>query len=550
MPAPKLPCIDYKALTAGKDKDFDLDAKKIRPIWEYAKKRYLENGVSLEDTINALARETGAPPRLFQEVIVGRKSGPRIKTKEIFAKEDARRMAILKTQQMIDRADKSPVWRFIRAVGEIPRASLVALHGGVFPVTHGGALLLNPWEWRTFWRGAKVSWATFDLPGGTRGKAYYEQARLDLQNAHNYAEWRSAGLRIGVEERPSGILNEWITKSPNWSSRSWLGLSRMRYEFAEQSLKNFKWKTDAERQDIMKHLAEVANHATGVTNVGLGRWLGQSKLFFAPQLTASKILRASRDPLITVGTAVKMMSGGKVSAGERAAMMVRLGHASAMLGTWAAGLILNDIVMRAFGSSQKINWDDPRKSDWLRFKTGKGDIISTRGPEEVLRLYGQLAAIAHANKRQLHGHSALDEAMDSIQQFIEYKLSPGVTTAVELGYGTDIFGRPLPKGIQELRHAASLTGLHQASPRTGKPYYSGWEYTATHIPIFLSGPARDIYDRMRAQGLSQPKADMILHAAILTAAEFAGFGSHYERPAHIAPAKRGKTQFHGTVTGN
>jgi hypothetical protein len=132
-------------------------------------------------------------------------------------------------------------------------------------------------------------------------------------------------------------------------------------------------------------------------------------------------------------------------------------------------------------------------------------------------------------------------------QFIQYKLSPGLGTAIELGYGTDIFGRPLPKGIQTLR--STLTGgfLREQRPKAGKPYYGGWEYTASHIPIFLSGPARDIYDQMRAQGLSQMKSDMILRAAILTAAEFAGFGAHYERP-HRAPATRGKTQFHGAIT--
>jgi hypothetical protein len=91
-----------------------------------------------------------------------------------------------------------------------------------------------------------------------------------------------------------------------------------------------------------------------------------------------------------------------------------------------------------------------------------------------------------------------------------------------------------------------LTGglLRAQQPRARKPYYTGWEYTATHIPIFLSGPARDVYDRMREQGLSQPKSDMLVHAAILTAAEFAGFGSHYEKPARQAPT-RGKTKFHG-----
>ena len=419
MPVPKLPCIDYHALAAGKEKDFELDAKVIRPVWEYAKKRYLENGVSIEDTITALVRETGVPHRFFQEVIVGPKSARRVRTLEIFKKEDARRMAILKSKEAIDKADRNPVCAFIRAVGDIPRAALTAFHGGVFPVTHGGALLLNPFEWRTFVRGARVSW-------GSLHRGYYRQARLDLMSAKNYAEWRGAGLRIGIEERPTGILSEWISRKGTWSDRSWLGLSRMRYEFAEQSLKNFKWKTEAERQDIMKHIGEIANHATGVTNLGIGRVMGQMRIFFAPQLTASKLLRASRDPLITVGTMVKMMSGKQVSAGERAAMYVRTGHALTMLGTWAGGLLLNDALNGLFGSKQKINWDDPRKSDWLRFKIG-GTVLSTRGPEEVLRLYGQLAAIAHANKRQLHGHDALSEAKDAIVQFLQVQAGSGTS---------------------------------------------------------------------------------------------------------------------------
>jgi hypothetical protein len=130
-------------LTAGKDKDFGLDSKTIRPIWEYAKKRYLENGVSLEDTINNLVRETGAPARFFQEVIVGRKAARRVRTKEMFEKEDARANAIRKSQDMIDAADRNPVWHFIRAVGDIPKASLVALHGRCSRDPRQ-ALLLNP----------------------------------------------------------------------------------------------------------------------------------------------------------------------------------------------------------------------------------------------------------------------------------------------------------------------------------------------------------------------------------------------------------------------
>ncbi len=535
MPAPKLPCFNYQAMTAGKEKEFGLTPAEIRPIWEYARKRYLDNGFSIEDTINALVKETGAPPRFFQEVMVGPKTMFRGKTREIFAREDARRQAKYHAQELIERADTSKLWKAIRTVGELPRAALTAFHGGVFPVTHGGGLLLVPGEWRTFARGAIVSWKSID-------PAYYEKARLALETEDNYAAWRQAGLRIGVDERAQGVLSGWVASKPGWSNRAWLGLMRMRYEFAEQSLKNLKV-TEAERPEVMKKLAEVANHATGVTNSALGRVLGGSKALFAPQLTASKLMRVTHDPAVTIRTAAKMLSGKSTTAGERAAMYVRTGHAAQMIGTWGAGLMLNAALLEYFGSQQKINWKDPRKSDWLRFKMGEGTVLSTRGPEEFLRLFGELIAIGHSSRRELHGRNPLDEAMDRIKQFALYKISPGISTVGELAYGRDIFGRPLPKSIQAVRHAATLGFLQKQEGRVGKPQYSNLEYASTHFPIFLTGPARDIYENLRDHGLDHPTAKMIMHAAFLTAGEFAGFGGYPEGVTkHPVPHKGQKPQ--------
>jgi hypothetical protein len=293
----------------------------------------------------------------------------------------------------------------------------------------------------------------------------------------------------------------------------------------------------ADRADVMKKIAEIANHSTGVTNIQVfGKYL--SKGLFAPQLTASKLVRATHDPYETVKTAYKMMTGrgGEVTAGDRAAMYLRTRNATEFLATTAAGLYLNNEMLKYFGSDQRINFTNPKKSDFWRFKSGAGDVFSSRGPEEYLRLFGQLIAVGYAGNRELHGKDPLSAAMDAITRFGLYKMAPGLLTAVELGYGADLFGRPLPRQYQQLRGAV---GIPERMAKPGKPAYTIFEYLWSHAPIFLDGPARDVYDDMRARGMSEPDARAMVHAAVLTALEFTGLGAYHEQPP-TAPAKKGK----------
>jgi len=536
MAAPKLPCFNYQAMTAGKEKDFGLTSAEIRPIWEYAKKRYLDNGFSYEETVDALSRETGAPHRFFAEVFAGPKSGPRVKTAEMLRKEDARRNAKYQAQRLIAEKDWGVIAKTVYRLGQLPRAALTFLHSVVFPVTHAGGLLLRPTAWGKFLRGEMVTWKSW------LSKAAYERARLALTSEANYGKWRTVGLRVGVEERPTGIIAGFL--KGEGAKRAWLGLTRIRYDIAEQSLKRFKWKTEAEQLEIMRNLAEIANHSTGVTNWNvLGRYL--SKGLFAPQLTMSKWMRATHDPWVTVRDFSKMMTGrgNEVTAGQRAAAYTRLRNTVEMLSTWAAGLYLNQQILNMMGSKQQVNWNDPSKSDWLRFKSGYGDVFSTHGVEEALRLYGQLAAIGWKAGREIHGRNPIDEAMERIRTYVTTKISPGIEFAGELFYGTDVYGRPLPPGIQKAR------GLLGQPPRVGTPFkeqYTWKEYLTTqHIPIFLTGAARDIYEEMKQRGLSEADAKIILHAAILTAGEFFGFGAGREPRPSEAPTRRGHKAYHG-----
>lgn len=534
MAAIKKPCWNYQAKEDGKD--YGLTAAEIRPIWEYAKKRYLDNGLSYEETIDALVRESKKPARFFAEVIAGPKSA-RVKNVDVYRREDARREAKRQAQQFITNADQSGLYKTLYSVGQFPRAALTALHGGVFPVTHAGGVLLRPLSWLQFWRGFRISWGTAHIGkfGRERARAFYESERLKLYGADRYAPWRQAGLRIGVDERAQGILSGWLASGPGWSKYSWLGLMRMRYELAEQMLKRSGWKTEEEMLSKMKGIAEIANHSTGVSSIQVfGPTL--SKGMFAPQLTTSKLLRVTHDPIVTIRDIYRMMDnrGYLVDAGARAAIRHRLQNATEMLSFWMGALYLNDAMLNHAGSKQRINWSDMAKSDWLRFKSGNGLVFATRGPEEFLRLYGQLAAVAFThNKRAIHGKNPWDEWMDRISQVALYKGSPGFQTIGELAAGEDMFGRPLPEFIQKAR---GMVGLPKRYPTAGKPQMSLAEYTSTHLPIFLTGGAREIYDSMRQRGLSPTDSEVLLNASLITAMEFAGFGGYHEEP-HITGHK-------------
>lgn len=504
------PCFDFQV----KQKDFEIKPEEARRIWEFAKGNYLDKGVSFDDTIVQLSKETGAPTRFFAEAFAGPKM-QRLRTAEIYRTEDLRKQAISSAKQYIQKGDTSAVGRAISAASELPRASLTALHGGVFPVTHGGGLLLNPYSWKAFARGFKVSWLSLS-------DHQYHLAKQELQSHPYYEYGRQSGLKINPEEGPQGILTGWLSSKEGWSKKAWLGLQRMRLELFKNYVESFPKETRT--VEFGRELADIANKATGVTNIKMGP-MGQA--MFAPQLTASKVMRVLVDPVKTVDTFRRMSTGmGKtVTPGERAAAYIRLRNAAAFIGTTYAGLLLNQALLSAQGSNQKINFTDRTKSDWMRFKVG-GYVLSSRGPEEIIRLLGHLIAIGSAGKHDLHGKEPQAEALDTVARFGQYKINPNWQVLGEALYGRDTFGRPLPPPVQGAR---KLIGLTPQMGTTKKPQYTTTEYLLARGPIFIGGGARDVYETMRERGMSAPDALTLFKGALLSVGEFVGFGAYKEK---------------------
>src|SRR5215469_14868882 len=322
----KAPCFDYEAKTKGKERDYGLTPAEIKPLWDYMRKRYLDQGFTIQEAIDNMVRETsrrhsvnnpgGAqiPARFFQEVVTGRK-GERIKTGQEYLAEDERRQAQWQIQQAIDRADNSVFTKMAKTASALPRASLTLLHAGVFPVTHGGELLMHPKQWKAFAQGWWTTMQTLPLRKGAT--AAYDRMRLQIYNDADYGDFRAGGVRVGVDERAQGLIDAWISKKPGWSQYAWLGLIKMRMELMKQLLRKEKWSTREEKMDLIKNLAPLVNHATGVVESSAPFGLFSPK-FFSPQLTYSKYARGFGDPFRMFGIVGRMALRSETSSAERA----------------------------------------------------------------------------------------------------------------------------------------------------------------------------------------------------------------------------------------
>lgn len=529
----KKPCFDYQAATKDKDRNYDLTPAERRPIYDYMRKKYLDNGVTLEEAINGMVKETSKPggqqipARFFAEVVTGPKSA-KGKTTEQYITEDARRRAQYDAEQVIERADHSGLMKVGKMMMRIPRAILTPFHSGVFPVTHGGELLMHPTQWKIFWDGELATWKSLS-------ENAYENIRKDIYTHSRYALYRSNGLRVGVDERAQGLMSGWLASSPGWNQRAWIGLIKMRMDLMDQLVAKEHWKTPDELADIVKELAPIVNHSTGV--VGSAPWGAFSRAWFSPQLTASKLARGFVDPVKMVGLSMKWMHG-TASIGEKAFVRREMYKIGGYIGTRMSLLYLNDAILQGAGSDQRINFGHPgHTQDWLRAKSGTGLVFADRALEDVLRVYGALAATTWSVARDRHGKGVFDADIDVIKQYMTYKLDPSIETYGELLVGEDIFGRPIPKAFQLGR----ALGIPEKVGTAKKTQYTIPEYLWAHSALFLNGPAADIYEGMQQNGLSEPDAKILTNGALALFLHSAGWGTRYEfKDKPIGPTRQKK----------
>jgi hypothetical protein len=499
------PCTPSQVSRDALDKA--LTPPRVAAIWRYAKDAYIDKGAAFEDTLSGVSNDLGIPREWVQHAFTKPKA-LRPVTNETFIKQEARRRAIRIAKAEVAAGDTPGVVKLIGTLTSIPRRLLTLGHGPVFPVTH--ALDLAFTQWGDYWKGVGNAWRF-------ASKAEHAKAMDALRNDDLYPVARRSGLVVDPDQGPQGILIGG-TAPHSWAMRSWDSLKVTRMELFKD-----RWSQipEGERsREMGKDIASQINHATGAMSPGEWGFGGASKLMFAPMLTASKLSKTFIDPAKTVLTWSKLLTGQQVPFAERNIAALRTRKAAQYLAGYAGLLAVNQGLLMATGSDERVNLTDPSKSDFLRPKFG-GRTLNTRGTMELFRLIGQLVSISQKNHFELHGKSKTDLSRDAVAKYAQYKINPAIQLGAEVALGEDTFGRPLP---------------WSDNPGTMmKPRYSTTEYTLSKGPIYLGGAAREIYDGLREQGIAPTDAislirglaahpDIALKGAGVGAMEFLGGG--------------------------
>lgn len=469
-------------------------------VWKWARENAgVDSGVPIEQVgkaINDHFYGGQGKPEWINDILSGRKTPFKVVANEMWKKQYNRRVITQQAQEISKLANIGPVGKLLRRLWTAPRTLAVMGHGVVFPITHAGDLAFRPASWGTFIKG------TLRTYHGAFSKGYSGRMLNMMESDPLFDTALRSGLDAGKNSHPSGLISR-SYHGP--AQRAWDMLTVMRFELWKKQVSKYlkPGMSEAEVLDIGSNLATWANHATGSGKGGIAKLGGE--VLFGPKLTQSKLNRITSDPIQTFKTFSDWKSA---TPGERAVAMTRLSGSTQFLLTNLGFLAVNAGVLYALGSKDKINFTDPTQGDFFAFK-GSGIEGFVPGLHTEIRTLAKLLATAFAEKKELRGETKFSRSAKVVGQYGMAKLTPTIQRGLEVGFGQDWQGRPLPWSKEE--------GTKK------RPKLTYGEYAADIGPIPLSGPIGYVYDQIKKTGASSLEASQIVKALIIGGLGLPGF---------------------------
>ena len=428
---------------------------------------------------------------------------------KLMAQEREIKLRFEKARRQAELEQRSPAKKAIDRLIIGPYNSLRSIavlgHGTVGMMTHAGGLLWRPTV-------AKIWWTNFlrQFPMWLR-PAYHEQLIHRLKTDPDFHTWLKAGAKIDPDlvYEDYAQYAKWLGKFAGGGTRGFdaLKLARMELNKAQWEKVSDEIKADPDQAlAARKAIAELNNRATGTATVfgKVGNFDISGLLhtiFFAPKLYAARWSRVLFDPIKTAQTFAEW---NKATPAERMIATTRLKNAVEFTSVYLGALGLNAGLLAATGSNQKINFTDPTKSDWLKFKAHGKTITADGGLLDPVRLigqvvYGDLIKPRTAQERYQKG-SRFESAVKDLGKYARSKFNPSFGLVVDSATGQDYSGRALPFSKEPSKY------------KSQKKYTWG-EWILSHGPIPIGSGTRVAYDEMQKRGLSKPDAAALLEGA-------------------------------------
>jgi hypothetical protein len=466
---------------------------------------------NFNDIRNKLATDLGMP---VAKVTAALAKDKRVKSlaDEVWRKQQTARDLKAQAKRWLLQTATPGYLRAIKSVPNILFGMKVFGHGTVALGTHAPMVAFQPKFWGSYIRDFGKMYRMV----GSR--TYYEMQVQDLVRRPNYTTARRAGLvndPFTYEDYNSPDTTKYFNNLSGMGNRGYSVLKILRQDMFDQYWN--KLPRTAQIPEMAEAIANDVNHATGVVKGKAPS--GSNIALFAPRLLGSRAMWLVGDPVKAVGTFANWKNATE---GERWAAMNQIKEKAWVAGTFFSLLALNQGLLSASGSKQKINGIpqalggsgfDPMESDFLKFKAAGLDFAYGSAMLNMAKLPPRIAtAIAYEGKT-----SKLileDERVYKIAgDFLRSQMSPFAGTATDLALGRDYAERPLPRagfgllpGRKDIPKRLKLHGIT-------KPYTWG-EYTSEQFtPIPISEGIKEVWGQ--GLGMSQKQTDHYLKSLII-----------------------------------
>jgi hypothetical protein len=469
-------------------------------IWKWAKANGIDHGLPYDDIHKAINQEffSGmARKEWIHDILAGRKTPLRRLPDDAWVKAANRRAIIAQAEEFHKTAGLGPIGGALRKIMKAPRWFSLGggIHGFVFPVSHGGDLLMRPASWGTFFRGWLDVWSKPWSAAAT------ERMVSDMRRNPLYRIALDSKLDVGVSSHPG----DQGFKGKGLGPRQWEALKVMRFNLWDKAMQNHMkpGMSEADILDIGTHLAVWANHATGSAKGPIANLGG---ILFGPKLTQSKLNRMFGDPYTTIRT---IANWNHASAGEKAVARQRVSGLIQYFVTGIGLLAANWGLNKALGKKdeENVNFTDPTKKDWLAFKADNFE-FSIPGMHSEFKTMAQALATQFISSKQLFGKTRYEYLTDVLKNYMAAKLNPLAGRSFELVSGQTFMGRNVPWN-PDPGHRTKKGGI-------GTTRLSWWEYMSEAGPIPLTGVIKNLYSHLRENGASATDAAGIVKGVIIS----------------------------------
>lgn len=483
---PHLKAIFNEARKTHQNIENEVLGKTAGAVWKRAKE-YIDKGESnFDDIRHKIAIDLGMPVEEVTQKLTEPKSIRNL-TDEMYAKMSARRALVAQANAWVKQQSMPGWYRFATS---LPRAFFKLAtfgHGTVGMITHSGIDMFHPGRWAAYWPNF---FRQFKLMGILDKGAFHEKMMQSIIRDPNFITAKRAGLKVDPTHFTDDYQNNWAStyfkKIGLSGNRGFDALKLYRMDRFNQVWEGLP---DAVKTpDMAKLIADGINHESGAVKMQFKDWANWT--FFAPKLEGSRWAWLVGDP----AKATKILSEWKTATpAEKHFAISQVKEKAAIAGTYFTMLAANQGLLTATGSEQKINYTDPRKSDFLAFKAA-GHKLGIISP--MLGVVRFVANMIHASLGQRQGYENRETRVESMEKiggdYLRGKLSPFAGVATDIATQSDFQKRPLPFSKDPVPASVRKQGLDR---------YTYGEYAGEHLmPIPVEEAIREVW---RKQGMGE-----------------------------------------------